>query len=65
MDVWTGPFRSGNTAASLKLDQPHVRGHITLDFPQWKHCGLIEAPRLGKLADLGQALSAVETLRPH
>ncbi len=35
-------FRSGNTAASLKQAGEDVNGGHQC-FPQWKHCGLIEA----------------------
>src|SRR5579883_2052978 len=36
------PFRSGNTAASLKPQTPRIKSNA-INFPQWKHCGLIEA----------------------
>ncbi len=39
----SGAFRSGNTAASLKQSK-RVSAYLTgMAFPQWKHCGLIEA----------------------
>src|SRR5579883_1205084 len=38
-------FRSGNTAASLKHASAEAEEEGEKPFPQWKHCGLIEAPR--------------------
>ncbi len=37
------PFRSGNTAASLKPRAVSLEFVLIVNFPQWKHCGLIEA----------------------
>src|SRR5579883_3040684 len=42
------PFRSGNTAASLKRFEAPKAPDLSVVFPQWKHCGLIEAWRWRK-----------------
>ena len=62
---WKINFRGGNAPASLKLNET-LHGVFKLAlFPGWKRPGLIEAGVGLRGHQNNQAISGVETPRPH